>query len=146
MSVSRWSIRAMGIVLLLSLAACTTGGGASPGSGPGTPIAVTDVKSIAGQWVGLMDLPGGGSGRSDQYIEVMVRDDGTYEAKSARTIGIMDARGTIAVRDGRLVLQGAGGAQGTATLVSREGGRALMVEMRDPNQGGKVTARLRPGP
>ena len=144
MPVSRWSVRAMGIVLLLSLAACASGG-ASPGSGPGTPIAVTDVKSIAGQWVGLMDLPGGGSGRDDQFLQVTVREDGTYEAKSARTIGIMDARGTVTVRDGRLVLQGASGSQGTATLFSREGQRTLMVEMRDPNQG-KATARLRPGP
>jgi hypothetical protein len=106
-------------------------------------VAVTDLKSVAGRWVGLMDVPG--NSNEDQYLEVTVREDGTYRAKSARTIGVMDAQGTIAVSDGRLLLRGERGSRGTATLFSKEGGSTLMVDMTAPNQS-RTTARLRPQP
>jgi hypothetical protein len=115
----------------------------SPPSARARPVAVTDLKSVAGRWVGLMDVPG--NSNEDQYLEVTVREDGTYRAKSARTIGVMDAQGTIAVSDGRLLLRGERGSRGTATLFSKEGGSTLMVDMTAPNQS-RTTARLRPQP
>jgi hypothetical protein len=141
-----WSLRAMGVVSLLGLAACASGGagettGRAGTTAVGEPVAVTDVKSVAGRWAGLMDLPGGG--RDIEYLEVTVREDGTYQATSARTIGVMDRQGTIALRDGRLVLQGASGARGTATLYSRQGQPTLMVDMTAANQS-RTTARLQP--
>jgi hypothetical protein len=132
-------------VALLALGACASGGAESrprSGSGGGTPVAVTDIKAVAGHWAGLMDLPGNSP---DQYLEVTVREDGTYQAISARTIGVMDAQGTITVRDGRLFLKGARGSQGTATLVSKDGRQTLMVDMMSPNQS-RTTARLQPKP
>jgi hypothetical protein len=130
----------MGVVLLLGLGACASGGGAPSGVAPGSPVAVTVVKAVAGRWVGLMDLPGN---QEDQYLVVTVQEDGRYEAKAARTIGILDARGTIEVRDGGLLLQGARGSHGTARLFSRDGRPTLMMEMVTPNQE-RTTARLRP--
>lgn len=147
MRVRRWSRGALGVVALLAaLGACAPGGGSgrtAGGSAAGAPVAVTDLKSVAGRWVGLMDVPG--NSNEDQYLEVTVREDGTYRAKSARTIGVMDAQGTIAVSDGRLLLRGERGSRGTATLFSKEGGSTLMVDMTAPNQS-RTTARLRPQP
>ncbi|HXD98634.1 MAG TPA: hypothetical protein VN646_18940 [Candidatus Acidoferrum sp.] len=147
MRVRRWSRGALGVVALLAaLGACASGGGSgrtAGGGAAGAPVAVTDLKSVAGRWVGLMDVPG--NSNEDQYLEVTVREDGTYRAKSARTIGVMDAQGTIAVSDGRLLLRGERGSRGTATLFSKEGGSTLMVDMTAPNQS-RTTARLRPQP
>jgi hypothetical protein len=134
------------VALLAALGACASGGGSgrtAGGGAAGAPVAVTDLKSVAGRWVGLMDVPG--NSNEDQYLEVTVREDGTYRAKSARTIGVMDAQGTIAVSDGRLLLRGERGSRGTATLFSKEGGSTLMVDMTAPNQS-RTTARLRPQP
>jgi hypothetical protein len=138
----------MGVLSLLGLAACASGhasGSAGRGAAAavGEPVAVTDVKSVAGRWSGLMDLPGGG--RDAQYLEVRVLEDGTYRATSARTIGVMDAQGTIVVRDGRLILQGNSGARGTATLFASEGQPTLMIDVTGANQN-RTTARLRPRP
>jgi hypothetical protein len=140
------SLRAVGVLFLLGLAACASGGagettGRAGTTAVGEPVAITDVKSVAGRWAGLMDLPGGG--RDIEYLEVTVREDGTYQATSARTIGVMDARGTIVPRDGRLVIQGASGARGTATLYSRQGQPTLMVDVTAANQS-RTTARLQP--
>jgi hypothetical protein len=148
MPVWRRSLRAMCAMSLLGLGACASGGaGARAGGGTttalGEPVAVTDVKSVAGRWAGLMDLPGGG--RDVEYLEVTVLQDGTYRATSARTIGVMDAQGTIAVRDGRLVLEGERGARGTATLFSGRGQPTLLVDMTGANRS-RTTARLQPQP
>ncbi|HEX6213110.1 MAG TPA: hypothetical protein VF136_20180 [Methylomirabilota bacterium] len=157
MPVGSWLLRAMCVVSLLALGACGAGEATGPAdrgaptttgpAGPraptaaGEPVAVADVKSLAGRWAGLMDLPGGG--RDVQYLEVMLREDGTYTATSARTIGVMDAQGTIAVRDGHLVLQGERGARGTARLYSHQGEPTLMVDMTGADQR-RTTARLQP--
>jgi hypothetical protein len=147
MTLASWSRRGTAVMLLMALGACGSGAAsprpAATTAGPaGAPVALTDVKSVAGRWVGLIDLPGH---RDDEYLEVTVQEDGTYQARTARTIGIMDAHGTVAVRDGRLLLQGARGAQGTATLVSRDGQPTLLVDMTGSNQA-RTTARLRRGP
>src|SRR5262245_37804418 len=128
-------------VLLLLLA--IHGGCASDSASRGTPIPVTSVGTIAGRWAGLSELPG--DRMEENYVEVTLRDDGTYEAKSARTIGLMDARGRVQVSDGRLLIEGSNGARGTATLYSAGGQRTLLVEMRSAEVG-SITARLRPQP
>ncbi len=148
MSGRNWSLTAMCVMTLLTLGACASGGAGAPAGGSasttvGAPVAVTDLKSVTGRWAGLMDLPGGG--RDVQYLEVTVLEDGTYRATSARTIGMMDRQGTVALSDGRLVLRGESGARGTATLFSREGQPTLMVDMTGANQS-RTTARLRPQP
>jgi hypothetical protein len=129
------------VVLLLGHAGCASA--AAGVAGRGTQIPVTNVGSVVGRWVGLSDLPG--HRNDDQYVEVTVRDDGTYEATSARTIGFMDARGRLQLSDGRLLIQGNDGAHGTATLYSADGQRTLLVEMVSA-KAGNVTARLRPKP
>jgi hypothetical protein len=144
MSMRQWVRTVAGLAALLALGACASGGSASGRSAGGSSagvVPVTDLKAVAGRWAGLMDLPG--NQNDDQYLEVTVRENGTYEAKSALQIGLMDAKGTVAVSNGRLILQGDRGSKGTATLVSKEGTPTLMVDMTAPNQS-RTTARLRP--
>ena len=144
MSIRQWVRTVAGLAALLALGACASGGSASGRSAGGSSagvVPVTDLKAVAGRWAGLMDLPG--NQNDDQYLEVTVRENGTYEAKSALQIGLMDAKGTVAVSNGRLILQGDRGSKGTATLVSKEGTPTLMVDMTAPNQS-RTTARLRP--
>jgi hypothetical protein len=148
MPMKKWWARGTWVVTLLALGACASSGGggdrtaSGAGRGPGAPVPVTDLKTVVGHWAGLMDLPGNAE---DQYLEVTVREDGTYRAKSARTIGVMDVEGTVAVSDGRLLLQGRSGSRGTATLFSRDGQPTLMVDMTAVNRN-RTTARLRPQP
>jgi len=128
------------MVALCGLGACSSpsGGGSSA-----TPVAVTDVRSVAGKWAGLVDALGPRS--DDQYIEVTVREDGTYRATAARTIGFMDAQGRLQPSDGRLLVLGDSGSRGTAVLLTRDGGPLLQVEVTNA-AGTRRTARLRPQP
>lgn len=134
-------LRIVSLLVLLVHGGCAAAAG--DGAGRGTQIRVTDIKTVAGRWVGLSDLPGHRS--DDQYIEVTLRDDGSYEATSARTIGLMDRQGRVQVSDGRLLIQGSNGASGTATLYSAGGEPTLLVEMASGTVRG-ATARLRPKP
>ncbi len=126
------------LIALLVLAGC-----ASTGAGKTGAVAVTDLQSVVGRWVGLTELPGR---REDaEYIEVTLHEDGTYQAKSARTSGFMDAHGRVALSDGKLLVQGDRGATGAATLLNVNGTRTLQVDMISPN-GARTTGRLQPQP
>jgi hypothetical protein len=134
-------ICALGLVIALAFAGCA-------GSAPATttsPVAITDVASIAGKWVGLLELAG--SRDREDYLEVTIAGDGTYRAASARTIGVMDARGTVTVAGGKLVIQGERGGKGTATLFTQtqsgQPTRLLQVNGTAPD-GRPYIVRLRP--
>jgi hypothetical protein len=146
MRAGRWPGRAMRVAALLALGACASsgsGGQTAGGGGVGAPVTVTDVRSVAGRWAGLMDSPA--PSQDPEYLEVTVREDGTYRATSARTIGVMDAQGTIAVSDGRLLLTGERGTRGVGTLFSREGRPTLLVDITGVNQS-RTRVRLQPRP
>ena len=81
------------------------------------PVAVTDVSSVAGKWVGLLSITGGRD--REDYVEVIVDANGAYRASAARTIGVLDTKGTITASGGRLLIKGDSGGQGTATLYTQ---------------------------
>src|SRR5215470_14100790 len=109
MRADKSGIFALWLALVLGLAGCATSESTTT-----APLPITDIASIAGKWVGLLELAG--SRDRQDYVEVTIAGDGTYRAASARTIGIMDARGTVSVAEGRLLIQGDSGGKGTATL------------------------------
>ena len=123
--------------LAVVLAACATGGAASS---LGTPVTITDVTMVAGRWAGLM-TPETGRERDD-FIEVILGENRTYEAKSSRTIGVMDARGSYQLSDGKLLLQGQR-STGTASLWEKDGARVLTVAVTTTD-GLRYSARLTP--
>jgi hypothetical protein len=132
-------ICALGLVLALGLAGCAGNGSAKTTA----PMAITDLASITGKWVGLLEIAG--SRDRDDYVEVTIAPDGTYRAASARTIGVMDARGTVRVADGRLLIQGASGGKGTAVLYSQPGQPPRLLQVNGTSGDGRpYIARLRP--
>lgn len=124
-------------VLAIVLTACAAGGGATS---LGTPVTITDIKMVAGRWEGLMS-PETGRERDD-FIEVTLGENRTYEAKSSRTIGVMDARGTYEISDGKLLLRGQR-STGTGTLREKDGRHVLTVAVTT-NEGLRYSARLSP--
>lgn len=142
MRVDKSRICARGIcalALALGLAGCAGSGAATTT----TPIAITDLASITGKWVGLLEISG--SRDREDYVEVTIASDGTYRAASARTIGVMDAKGTVAVADGRLLIQGASGGKGTAVLYTQPGQPPRLLQVNGTAGDGRpYIVRLRP--
>ena len=123
---------------LVLVAGCASQGGTAAR----TPVAITDVASLAGKWVGLLDAAAGRD--KEDYVEVTI-EGGTYRASSARTIGVMDLRGTVAVDNGRLVIKGERGGQGTGILYTEATpDQRLLVVNGTASDGRTYTARLRP--
>ena len=132
-------ICALGLAVVLGLAGCVSSGSATAGG----PIAITDVASIAGKWVGLLEMSG--SQDREDYVEVTIAGDGTYRAASARTIGVMDAKGTVSVSDGKLLIRGERGGRGTGTLFTQTGQPPRLLQVNGTAGDGRpYIVRLRP--
>lgn len=139
MRADKSGICALWLVVALGLAGCASSG---PAAATG-PVAITDVASVAGKWVGLLEMAGARD--REDYVEVTLAADGTYRAASARTIGVMDARGTVTVAGGKLLIQGASGGKGTATLFSQAGQPSRLLQVNGTAADGRpYIVRLRP--
>src|SRR5215470_13102993 len=125
--------------LALGLAGCAGNGSATATA----PLPITDIASIAGKWVGLLEIAG--SRDRQDYVEVTIAGDGTYRASSARTIGLLDTKGQVKVADGRLLIQGDSGGKGTATLYSQPGQPPRLLQVNGTSGDGRpYIVRLRP--
>ena len=89
--------------------------------GPVTPVAVSDVRSVAGIWQGVVYK----SNSQPDYVDLTIREDGSYEVVSRHTIGKSNGKGRIVVSDGRLLFQGEKG-HGVGTLLRNRAGDRLM--------------------
>jgi hypothetical protein len=101
--------------LALTLAGCAEMSQSPPAL---SPVAITDIGSVAGKWAGsVKGLPS----RRDQddWVDVVIGPDGTYDFGIYRTIGVFGGKGTLTVQDGKLVFRGD---RGTGTLSLFEGG------------------------
>jgi hypothetical protein len=91
-----------------------------------TAVSISDIKSVAGRWSGILyGRPGGQRGQD--WIELALHEDGTYTLASARTIGVFEGSGKVSLADGRLVAEGEK-ARATFTLYQRDGKRFLRVD------------------
>ena len=139
MRADKSGICALGLAIVLGLAGCASSGSATTGG----PVAITDVASIAGKWVGLLEISG--SRDREDYVEVTIARDGTYQAAAARTIGIMDAKGTVSVSDGKLLIQGERGGKGIGTLLTQTGQPPRLLQVNGTAGDGRpYIVRLRP--
>jgi len=127
------------LALVLGLGGCA-------GSGTTTttaPVVVTDVASVIGKWVGLLSITG--SRDREDYVEVTVEGSGAYRASAARTIGVLDTKGTVTVSGGRLLIKGDSGGQGTAFLYTQPPPDQHMLVVNGTAADGRAyTLRLRP--
>jgi hypothetical protein len=132
-------ICALGLAVVLGLAGCASSGSATTGG----PIAITDMASITGKWVGLLEMAG--SRDREDYVEVTIARDGTYQASTARTIGVMDVKGRVSVSDGKLLIQGERGGKGVGTLFSQTGQPPRLLQVNGTASDGRpYIVRLRP--
>lgn len=76
-----------------------------------SPTEITDLKSIAGKWEGIMIRTP--KSRTDDWVNVSIQDNGDYEFASYRTIGVFSGKGNLAVKDGKAMAQGE---KGTVTV------------------------------
>ncbi len=123
-------------VLLVVGAAAGCAGQKSRESGVMVPI--TDLASVSGTWAGVAYR---GVGNRTEWLEITLKSDGTFEASSARQIGMFAGAGTLALSDGKLTAVGPRG-KAVMTLYDRRG-RLLLVDFEDAN-GVPYTAELRP--
>jgi hypothetical protein len=126
-------LRALVVVALLT--GCAPTGGATD---HGSPVTVTDVRIVAGHWSGLLEISGR---RQEDFVELTISPEGTYEMRGARTIGELDAKGRVEAAGGSLQFRGPR-ATATGTLYATETRRTLVIEGRS-ERGEGVTARLR---
>lgn len=130
--------RAAALVLaVLVLGACASSSAPAPQL---TPVAISDFKMIAGKWSG--HLVGLASARDDgDWVDMMIREDGTYEYGISRTIGVMAGKGTFTLQDGKLLMAGDRG-QGSLSLL--EGGGTRVLRGSGVVRGMPLTGDLRP--
>lgn len=89
-------------------------------------VPVTEVKSVAGHWAGT--LARDTSSRED-WVQVHIEPDGTYDFTSARQIGVLSGKGKLEVKEGKLVGEGPRGTS-VYTLYDRGGRQVLIVDVR----------------
>ena len=107
--------------------------------GPVIPVAVSDVKSLAGTWEGIVY-------RSDferGSVALTIHDDGSYDIVMTGSSGTSRGRGRILVSDGRLLVEGEKGRGGGTVLRNRAGDLVMNVDMI-LNDNSTLTAKLWP--
>ena len=92
---------------------------------PSTPVSVSTFTSVAGMWAGILKATP--RLKQDDWLMVLIHDDGSYQFKSVRTIGIMQGQGTFTLADGKLKVENEHG-RIVATLYEEGGRRMLKVE------------------
>lgn len=133
---SLWTVFTSTVVIgfAASLVGCAS-------AGPLTSVAVSDVKSVAGTWKGVVYQ----SGSEPDYVTLTIREDGSYDVVSRQTIGASRGKGQIVIREGRLILQGQKG-RGVGTLLSSHGGDRVMNIQATLSDNSSLTAKLWPSP
>lgn len=89
-------------------------------AGPLTPVAASDVKSVAGTWKGVVYR----SSFEPAYVALTIREDGSYNVESRETFASR-GKGKIVIREGRVILEGEQG-HGVGTLLSSSDGERFM--------------------
>jgi hypothetical protein len=94
-----------------------------------TPVPITDLARVSGKWSGvLLRDP---TDRRDDWLEMTIAPDGTFQVKSYRLIGAMTGSGRFSIADGKLVSKGERAAI-TGTLYTAGAERMLRMEARTP--------------
>jgi hypothetical protein len=92
---------------------------------PSTPVSVSAFKSAAGKWAGILKATP--RLKRDDWVTLTIRDDGSYDFVSVRTIGIFQGQGSFTLIDGKLKAETERGST-IATLYEDGGRRMLKVE------------------
>ena len=74
-----------------------------------TAVPITDIRSVAGRWEGMVERPG-----QRDWVEMVIQDDGAYWIRSYRGIGTYNGKGVFSVVDGKLTSRSE---KGSATYI-----------------------------
>lgn len=96
----------------------------STGRGRATLVPVPDFATVAGTWTGLARQ---GGSTLDDWVELTIRNDGTYESSSARTVGAFKESGALRLEDGTLRSSSPTGSA-TYRLYYQGGARILIAD------------------
>jgi hypothetical protein len=89
-----------------------------------TPTAITDLKSIAGKWEGIMIRTP--KSRSDDWVNVSIQENGDYEFASYREIGVFSGKGTLNVKDGKATAQSEKGTVTVQLFTDKASGQSML--------------------
>jgi hypothetical protein len=98
------------------------------------PTSVTDFKSVAGTWEGL--LVRNPRTRDDDWVTLVIGETGGYEFASYRMIGVFAGKGTLVLTDGKLSAKSDKGGQMTLQLIADSGGSGRMLRVDAKDSGG----------
>lgn len=112
------------LLVVLALAGCAS---SAPPPPPAAPIAITDYKMVAGKWAGLVKGLAGPRDDQGDWVEMNITESGAYDFGAARTIGMLTGKGNLALKDGKLAVEGERG-QATMALLERGGKKLLRVD------------------
>ena len=98
------------------------------------PTAVTDFKTVAGKWEGL--LIRNPRTPDDDWVTLVIADSGAYEFTDYRTIGVFSGKGTLALSDGKLSAKSEKGGQMTLQLYVDPGSSARILKVDAKDSGG----------
>jgi hypothetical protein len=98
------------------------------------PAAVSDFKSVAGKWEGLLIRTP--RTRQDDWVTLVITDTGTYEFVSYRLIGEFTGKGKLVLTDGKLSAQSEKGGQMALQLYVDPGSSARMLKAAAKDSGG----------
>lgn len=139
-------MRGLACVIRLSVALAALqgfGGCAMPSPSeqpPWAPVPIQEFKSVAGKWEGLMERAP--RARDDDWVKVVIHEDGRYEFASYRTIGVLNGKGLLVLSDGTVT---ATSERGSATLTLYVAGdRRLFRVVGMTHDGLKFEAELDP--
>lgn len=107
---------------------------------PSTPVSVSAFTSVAGKWAGILKATP--RLRHDDWVTVIIHDDGAYQFKSVRTIGIMQGQGTFTLADGKLRSETEQGR--IVVTLYEEGGRRMLKVEGATKEGTEYSADLEP--
>ena len=89
-----------------------------------SPTQITDIKSIAGKWEGIMIRTP--KSKTDDWVNMSIQDNGDYEFASYRTIGVFSGKGNLAVKDGKAVAQSEKGSLTMQLFTDKTKGQSML--------------------
>jgi hypothetical protein len=107
-----------------------------------SPTAITDIKSIAGKWEGIMIRTP--KAKNDDWVNVSIQDNGDYEFASYREIGVFSGKGNLTVKDGKAVGQGERGSVTLQLLTDKTGSQSILRAESKGKDGINYRAELKP--
>ena len=102
-----------------------------------TPVVISDVKSVAGTWKGVIYQ----SSYQPDYIVLTIQEDGSYQFTSREALGPSRGKGTMVISGGRLIIQGEKG-RGVATVLRSPNGDLFMDVQATLSDNSVLTAKL----